>query len=212
VSRCVRCILAIAAFVMTVEQTAVAQAVKPTNRQEAVEIVRELRRIVTPDGVERNETVRIGGIDQFVSMRGDDRRNPVLLIIHGGPGFPTTPMAWFATHGLEEYFTVVHWDQRGAGKTHLINDPKTVGPTIKPERFVDDIEELVAWLRKEMSKEKVFVLATSWGSYIGLEFARRRHELATGIVNQNRESAIVPNLTYRCRATSEVTNVACRCM
>ena len=175
-SKSAACILAIAAFVMTVEQIAVAQAVKPTNRQEAVEIVRELRRVVTPDGIERNETVRIGGIDQFVSMRGADRRNPVLLFIHGGPGFPTAPIAWWGTRGLEEYFTVVHWDQRGAGKTYLINDPKLVAPTIKPERFVDDIEEVVAWLRKEMSKEKVFVLATSWGSYIGLEFARRRPE------------------------------------
>ncbi len=175
-SKSAACILAIAAFVMTVENIAVAQAVKPTNRQEAVEIVRELRRVVTPDGIERNETVRIGGIDQFVSMRGADRRNPVLLFIHGGPGFPTAPIAWWGTRGLEEYFTVVHWDQRGAGKTYLINDPKLVAPTIKPERFVDDIEEVVAWLRKEMSKEKVFVLATSWGSYIGLEFARRRPE------------------------------------
>jgi len=176
VSKSAACILAIAAFVMTVEQFAVAQAAKPTNRQEAVEIVRELRRVVTPDGIERNETVRIGGIDQFVSMRGADRCNPVLLFIHGGPGFPTAPIAWWGTRGLEEYFTVVHWDQRGAGKTYLINDPKLVAPTIKPERFVDDIEEVVAWLRKEMSKEKVFVLATSWGSYIGLEFARRRPE------------------------------------
>lgn len=175
-SKSVAYTLAMVALAMTVEQTAVAQAVKPMNRQEAVETIRELRRIVTPNGVERNETVRIGGIDQFLSMRGEDRRNPVLLVIHGGPGFPTAPMAWFATHGLEEYFTVVHWDQRGTGKTHLINDPKAVGPTMKPERFVDDIEELVGWLRKEMSKEKVFVLATSWGSYIGLEFAQRRPE------------------------------------
>jgi len=153
-----------------------AQTHQAASRQELVDVVRELRRIVTPNGVERNETVRIGGIDQFVSIRGDDRRNPILLIIHGGPGFPTAPMAWFATHGLEEYFTVVHWDQRGAGKTHLINDPQLVAPTMKPERFVDDIEELVAWLRKDLNKNKVFVLATSWGSYIGLEFARRRPE------------------------------------
>lgn len=162
------------AFLMTVEQTAVAQQAQSANRQEAVEIVRELRRIVTPNGVERNEAVRIGGIDQFISMRGDDRRNPILLLIHGGPGFPTAPMAWWGTHGLEEYFTVVHWDQRGAGKTYLMNDPKVVAPTMKPERFIDDTEELVDWLRKEMNKEKVFVLGTSWGSYVGLKFAQRR--------------------------------------
>src|SRR5512138_274326 len=164
------------ACALIVGQAAVAQTDRLSSRQEAVDVVRELRRIVTPNGVERNETVRIGGIDQFVSVRGDDRRNPILLMIHGGPGFPTAPMAWFATHGLEEYFTVVHWDQRGSGKTHLMNDPKVVAPTMKPERFVGDIEELVSWLREEMHKEKVFVLATSWGSYIGLEFARRRPE------------------------------------
>lgn len=190
------CMLTVVAFAMTVEPTAVAQAVKPASRQEAVEVVRELRRIVTPDGVERNEAVRIGGIDQFVSIRGEDRRNPVLLIIHGGPGFPTAPMAWFATHGLEEYFTVVHWDQRGAGKTYLMNDPQVVGPTIKPERFVDDIEELVAWLRKEMNKEKVFVIATSWGSYIGLEFAQRRPEWLHAYIGMG-QAANVPESERR---------------
>ena len=171
-----RCILTIALSLMCVAQTAAAESTRASSRQEALDVVRELRRIVSPNGVERNETVRIGGIDQYVSIRGEDRRNPVLLVVHGGPGFPTMPMAWFATHGLEEYFTVVHWDQRGAGKTYLINDPKAVAPTMKPLRFVDDTEELVSWLRKEMGKEKVFVLGTSWGSYVGLEFARRRPE------------------------------------
>lgn len=153
---------------------AAAQTPIAPNRQEAVEVIREFRRILTPNGIERNDTVRIGGIDQFVSIRGVDRRNPVLLIIHGGPGFPTTPLAWWGTRGLEEYFTVVHWDQRGAGKTHLINDPESVAPTMKFERFVDDTEELVAWLRKEMGKEKLFVLGTSWGSAVGLKFAQRK--------------------------------------
>src|SRR5512138_1344485 len=179
------------ACALIVGQAAVAQTDRLSSRQEAVDVVRELRRIVTPNGVERNEAVRIGGIDQFVSIRGDDRRNPVLLFIHGGPGFPTAPMAWFGTHGLEEYFTVVHWDQRGTGKTHLINDPETVAPTMKPERFVDDIEEIVAWLRKEMSKEKVFVVATSWGSYIGLEFARRRPEWLHAYIGMS-QAADVP--------------------
>jgi proline iminopeptidase len=168
--------IAIIAFAASLAQPAAAQAEKPMERQDAIGVVRQLRQIVTPNGIERNENVRIGGIDQFVSIRGADRRNPVLLIIHGGPGFPTIPMAWWSTHGLEEYFTVVHWDQRGAGKTYLINDPKAVALTMKPERFVDDTEELVAWLRKNLDKQKIFVLGTSWGSYVGLEFARRRPE------------------------------------
>jgi proline iminopeptidase len=168
--------IVIAALAVGLARPAFAQDEKPMDRQAAVGVVRELRQIVTPNGVERNESVRIGGIDQFVSIRGADRRNPVLLIIHGGPGFPTIPLAWWGTHGLEEYFTVVHWDQRGAGKTYLLNNPKAVAPTMSPERFVDDTEELVGWLRKDLGKEKVFVLGTSWGSYVGLKFALRRPE------------------------------------
>jgi proline iminopeptidase len=60
--------------------------------------------------------VRIGGIDQWVSIRGIDRKNPVLLYIHGGPGYVSIPMSWWFTRGLEEYFTVVQWDQRATGK------------------------------------------------------------------------------------------------
>jgi len=168
-------LLLAAASLLLLARPAAAQAAI-SSRQDAVAVVRDLRHIVTPNGIERDQIVRVGGIDQYVSIRGADRRNPVLLIIHGGPGFPTTPMAWWSTHGLEEYFTVVHWDQRGAGKTYLINDPKAVAPTMKPERFVDDTEELVAWLREDLGKQKIFVLGTSWGSYVGLEFARRRPE------------------------------------
>ncbi|MGK6321361.1 alpha/beta fold hydrolase [Sphingomonas sp. DT-204] len=146
------------------------------SRADATGIIRELRRIVTPNGIERAETIRIGGIDQFVTIRGTDRRNPVLLILHGGPGFPEAALAWWNTRALEEYFVVVHWDQRGSGKTHLINDPQAVAPTMDPEHFIDDTEELVGWLRRELDKKKVFVLGHSWGSYIGLEFAVRRPE------------------------------------
>ncbi len=150
-----------------------ADAPHPRNRAEATEIIRELRRIVTPDGIERAETIRIGGIDQFVTIRGTDRRNPVLLVLHGGPGFAEAPLAWWNTRALEEYFIVVHWDQRGAGKTYLLNDPKAVAPTMRPERFIDDTEELVAFLRCELRKQKIFLLGHSWESYVGLEFARR---------------------------------------
>lgn len=66
-------------------------AVGPTNRAEATQIVAEMRRIVTPEGVQRLEKVRIGGIDQWVSIRGLDRHNPVLLFIHGGPGYVAMP-------------------------------------------------------------------------------------------------------------------------
>jgi proline iminopeptidase len=68
-----------------------AQRIGPNSRAEATRIVAEMRRIVTPEGVERLEKVRIGGIDQWISVRGFDRRNPILLYLHDGPGFPAMP-------------------------------------------------------------------------------------------------------------------------
>jgi len=154
----------------------VAAATPPTSRAESTRIIGELRRVVADGGIERLEAVRIGGIDQWVSIRGNDRRNPVLLMLHGGPGWVAMPTSWYFQRGWEEYFTVVQWDQRGAGKTYASNDPARVAPTMTRERMIADSEELVAWLRKEFGKDRIFVLGQSWGSYLGLELAQRRPE------------------------------------
>ena len=82
------------------------------------------------DGIEQLEKVRIGGIDQWVSIRGTDKRNPVLLLIHGGPGYVSMPMSWWFTRGWEEFFTASNGTKGGAGKTYLLNDPAKVAPTL----------------------------------------------------------------------------------
>lgn len=168
----VRLFLALALFVSLIP----AHAQKPRNRAEAVAIIADMRRIVTPQGIERTQAVRIGGIDQWVSIRGMDRRNPVLLMIHGGPGYVSMPTSWHFQRGWEDFFTVVQWDQRGAGKTYAANDPATVAPTMTRQRMIDDAIEMVAWLRKEFGKERIFVLGHSWGSTLGLEVAQRHPE------------------------------------
>jgi len=150
------------------------EPVAPSSRAEATGIIADMRRVVADEGVERLEKVHIGGMDQWVSIRGNDRRNPVLLMLHGGPGWVSMPTSWYFQRGWEEYFTVVQWDQRGAGKTYVENDPAKIAPTMTRERMVEDAVEMVAWLRREFGKDKVFVLGHSWGSYLGLELARRR--------------------------------------
>ena len=80
-------------------------APKPFSRAEATAIIANARKIVTPNGIERLERVRIGGIDQRVSIRSRDKRNPVLLFIHGGPGYVSMPMSWWFSRDWEEYFT-----------------------------------------------------------------------------------------------------------
>ena len=143
---------------------------------EAKQIIANARRIVTPGGIERQQKLRIGGIEQWVSIRSVDRRNPVLLVIHGGPGYVLNPMSWWSARGWEEYFTVVQWDQRGAGKTWLIDDQKAVAPTLTRERMVADAEEMTQWARKEFGQQRIFVLGHSWGSFLGLQLAVRHPE------------------------------------
>lgn len=157
-------------------------AARPTNRSEATAIIADARAILTPNGIEQMEKVRIGGIDQWVSIRGMDRQNPVLIVFHGGPGYVMMAQSWWFGRGWEDYFTVVHWDQRASGKTHLLTDPEAVKPTLTVDQALADAEEMIAWVRATLDKEKVFVLGHSGGSWLGLHIAQRRPEWLHGYI------------------------------
>lgn len=144
----------------------------PWNRTEAVKIVAGLRKIVTPGGVERLQALSINGVEQWVSIRSRDRANPVLLVVHGGPGWVAMPTSWYFAQGWDEYFTVVQWDQRGAGKSY---DPSTVD-TLSVEQMRRDLDTLVGWIRSETRQDRIFLLGHSWGSLLGLDLARRHPE------------------------------------
>jgi proline iminopeptidase len=143
-------------------------------RERVTSILDGVRRIATADGIEELKAVPIGGIQQWISVRGRSRNNPILLFIHGGPASTDMPVTWAFQGPWEDYFTVVQWDQRGAGKTYAANDPAKVGPTIQKERMIADAEEVVQYLRTRYGHRKIFVLGHSWGSVPGLELARRR--------------------------------------
>src|SRR5689334_15174390 len=80
------------------------------------DVVQDLQHIVAPSGIQETYKTRIGGIDQWINVRGQDKTNPIILFIHGGPASPLMPTLWQFQRPIEEYFTVVNWDQRGAGK------------------------------------------------------------------------------------------------
>jgi proline iminopeptidase len=141
------------------------------------EIVAEIQKIVTPTGVQESFIATLGGVRQFVSVRGADRANPILLFLHGGPGAVEMPIAWAFQRPWEDFFTVVQWDQRGAGKTFPLTDPAVIAPTLSLERYRDDAIELIELLRRRYAQKKVFVLGHSWGSAIGLAVAAHRPEL-----------------------------------
>jgi pimeloyl-ACP methyl ester carboxylesterase len=146
------------------------------SRQEVTGIIAATRQIVAPNGIEELLPVQINGTTQWLSIRGRDRRNPVLLFLHGGPGSPTMPAAYTFQSPWEDYFTVVQWDQRGTGKTYAANDAKALASTITADQMTRDAEEVVRYLRHRFGKDRIFLLGHSWGSLLGVAVAQRHPE------------------------------------
>jgi pimeloyl-ACP methyl ester carboxylesterase len=132
--------------------------------------------ITSPRGIDESMFVQIGGIDQWVTIRGQDRANPVLLFLHGGPGDVTNPWSFAVFAPWEKYFTVVQWDQRGAGRTLKRNGPQ-IALTITTDRMVQDGIELVEYLCRHLGKEKVVLVGHSFGSILGVRMARSKPSL-----------------------------------
>ncbi len=155
---------------------AVTEAIADSRGTQVKDLIRDLRRIDTTRGIEQLRAIDVGGIKQWISIRGKDRRNPILLFVHGGPGSPMMPASWVFQSPWEEYFTVVQWDQRGAGKTAASNDPAVVGPTITIDRMTADGEEVIQYLRTTLGKQKIILMGHSWGTFIGVNVAQRHPE------------------------------------
>ena len=132
--------------------------------------------VTTPNGIDEANYVKIGGLEQWITIRGEDRKNPVLLFLHGGPGDATNPWGYAGFRNWLEYFTVVQWDQRGAGRTFGRNGAAAAS-TITIERMVEDGVELTELLSKRLQKDKIVLVGHSWGSILGVLMAKARPEL-----------------------------------
>lgn len=122
--------------------------------------------------IQEERFVRLGGVEQWITIRGSNRANPVLLIVHGGPGDAQSSLR--STYAVyEKDFTIVQWDQRGAGKTYAVNPNSPP----EPERVELDGIELAQYLCDYLAKKKVLVLGHSWGSYLAIGMVQRRPDL-----------------------------------
>lgn len=122
----------------------------------------------------------INGLDHWITIRGRRRDNPVMLVLHGGPGFPMSFMAP-ALAGWEEHFTIVMWDQPGGGATHQKNAGRDERP-FTVERFVEDGIAVAEFVRRRLGTQKLVLLGTSWGTMLGVMMARRRPDLFAAYV------------------------------
>ncbi|MDQ0656944.1 alpha/beta fold hydrolase [Paenibacillus sp. W2I17] len=116
------------------------------------------------------EQVEINGTGHEVMIRGVDRTNPILIFVHGGPGCSEIPYVRKYQKELEQHFTVVHYDQRGSGKSyHFFEDYSNLTTDV----LVDDLLALRDYVSKELGQEKVILIGHSFGTYIGMKAAAK---------------------------------------
>lgn len=124
-------------------------------------------------GIQEDIYVEIGGINQFMQIRGNDKDTPVVLWLHGGPGFPLTYMNYYYQQNLENDFTMVCLEQRGSGRTYYENG-NSANATI--DILLSDLDEVVEYLKERFNKDKVIIMAQSWGTIIGMKYLEKHPE------------------------------------
>jgi pimeloyl-ACP methyl ester carboxylesterase len=120
--------------------------------------------------------ISLGGIEQWVTIKGASCANPVILFLHGGPGNTMSPYASTIYGAWEKEFTLVQWDQRGAGMTFGRN-PQTAGSELTIERMTQDGLELAAHLARYLGQQKIILVGGSWSSVLGVHMVKARPDL-----------------------------------
>jgi len=123
--------------------------------------------------------VDINGVDMGMFIKGTNADNPVLLFVHGGPGMPEYWMTQRHPIDIYDEFTVVWWDQRGAGLSY---DPDIAPETMTAEQFVDDTLSVTRYLLDRFDQDKLYLMAHSWGSYNGIQAVSRAPELYSAYI------------------------------
>jgi pimeloyl-ACP methyl ester carboxylesterase len=120
------------------------------------------------------ESVKIGGIQQWIQIKGTHSESPILLFLHGGPGNSTMSYARKFTAELQKHFIVVQWDQRECGKTlklNATNQPLTLA------LVESDVLEMTNFLSTRFSRQKIYLMGHSWGGFLTLQAAAHHPEL-----------------------------------
>ncbi len=129
--------------------------------------------------IDRSEYLPVDGARLYLLTRGADRRAPVLLWLHGGPGGAERPLFRYFDGGLERRFAVAYWDQRGAGRSF---DPKADPRRLTVARHLADLDAVVDHLRRELARDKIVLVGHSWGGALGLLYARAHPEKVAACV------------------------------
>lgn len=141
--------------------------------------------------VDEKGFVLIGAIEQWVRIKGSNCANPIVVLAHGGPGNPTTPFADKFYQSWEKEFTIVQWDQRGAGMTYGRN-PVTDDVPLLVEQLRDDGIEVARFAAKRFGKRQVILLGGSWSSVLGVYMVKAEPRLFCAYVSTSQVVGPLP--------------------
>jgi len=110
--------------------------------------------------------ISLGGVEQTLQIYSNDVSKPLLLVLHGGPGYAMLPLLHETNSALEDDFTVVNWDQRGAGRSYSAAIPLD---SMTLAQLVADAHELTGYLKTAFGQQKIFILGHSFGTLIGMQ-------------------------------------------
>ena len=127
------------------------------------------------------EFIKIGGIEQCILTRSHNLNNPIMLFLHGGPGMPMMYLAHEFQRPLEENFTVVQWDRRGAGKTYTRNKSSIEDMNVR--RIIDDTYALIDTLLNRYNRDKIILVGHSFGTYLGSIISSERPDLIEAYIS-----------------------------
>jgi pimeloyl-ACP methyl ester carboxylesterase len=145
-----------------------------------------------PGSIAELTAVELNGRQQWLTLRGEDEDNPVLLFLAGGPGGSQLAATRKKLGALEAHFVVANWDQPGAGKSYGAAD----FATLTPEQYIADAHELTLYLRDRFDEEKIYILGESWGSLLGTWLVQRYPEHYHAFVGAAQMVAFLETDTY----------------
>ena len=127
--------------------------------------------------IDEQSKINLNGVPQFISIRAEKENAPLLIYLHGGPGDAALPLVLKYNKMLEQQFTVVVWEQRGAGKSYYQFD----GP-VTIDVFLNDLHTLVKYLLSRFHQNSLYLIGHSWGSILGLRFVQAYPELVRAYI------------------------------
>lgn len=145
-----------------------------------------------PGSIAKLEKITLEGSEQWITIRGKNPRNPVLLFLAGGPGGSQLAATRDQLKALEDHFVVVNWDQPGSAKSYHSVPFKS----LTRERYISDGHQLTLYLTQRFNQDKIYVLGESWGSALGIWMVQRNPELYHAFIGTGQMIAFAETEKY----------------